>query len=124
MPNKHDGRETRNNRPAPAAPSISPELDAEGSETRKDPSAADMLKAALMALLSDDTGWLRAVPADGGDTIYLKWKWTSGKLSNRYVMAVGEVQEMGHLFMVLLAKKFDAEVGTGRTTPDKWHDAQ
>lgn len=66
-------------------------------------------------------GWFRLVPASDGKTVYLKWKWTAGKLQNRYVMTVGQPHELGELLGLLVEKVRAAEAGTGVSSLDKYY---
>lgn len=72
-------------------------------------------------MLTDDTGWMRISPAEGGKLVYLKWKWTAGPLSNRYVMAVGAPNEWPLLLDLLEEKKRAAEEGRGPSAADHYH---
>ena len=63
--------------------------------------------ATLSYLLMRDDGWLRLVPAADGKTLYLKWKFSRGKWSGHYVMAVVEVWQWDY-GLSLLADKLEA----------------
>lgn len=76
----------------------------------------------LCALLTSDTGWLRVVPSEGGKTVYCKWKWTSGRLCNRYVMTVGPVEDVFDLLELLGRKREDAEQGIGPSSLDRYYN--
>lgn len=76
----------------------------------------------LLPFLTRDDGWLRAVPADAGRTVYLKWKWVAGHLCNRYVMVVGPMEEYEHLLDVLAQKMFLADAGRGPSSLDRFHN--
>lgn len=82
-----------------------------------EPSRTDV----LLGLLSSDDGWLRVVPADSGRTVYCKWKWTSGRLANRYVMTVGPVEQVFDLLEVLGRKREAAEAGKGPSAKDRYY---
>jgi len=63
--------------------------------------------ATLSYLLMREDGWLRLVPAADGKTLYIKWKFSRGKWSGRYVMAVVEVWQWDY-GLTLLADKLEA----------------
>lgn len=101
---------------------------AAAEEVSVSPSPAAPARSALSALLStlleDDTGWLRMVPDGGSKAVYLKWKWTAGKLAGRYVMAVGDVWQLEYLLALLADKRDAAMTGTGHSTKDRPYDGE
>lgn len=90
MPRKkvHPLEESHN--PAVSAAAVADDLPAspDGSTwayavgTARDHSAL----GALQALLVRDDGWLRIVPHEHGTIVYAKWKFTSRRWPNHYVM--------------------------------------
>lgn len=74
---------------------------------------------ALLPLLTRDDGWLRVSPADDGETVYFKWKWTRGPYANHYVMTVHPHHEADQA-LAGLARKVDS-VDRGKKRPVKDH---
>lgn len=77
-----------------------------------------------MALSTHPHGWMRWTSDGEGKTLYLKFKWTSGKLRNRYVMAVIQWWQIKYGVSLLYHKVNEAEQKNGKgSAEDKYYSA-
>jgi hypothetical protein len=66
---------------------------------------------ALDYLAQRDDGWLRLIPSRDGHPVYCKWKFTSGRYANHYVMALGQWWQMDYILAMLIHKIEEVDVG-------------
>lgn len=79
--------------------------------------------ADVSELLQRDDGWLRIVPDSDGKTVWWKWKFTRGKWSGFYVMAVGRQDQHAEAIAVMLHKLGKVDDGEDRPIQDRYYDA-
>lgn len=66
---------------------------------------------ALKELLRRDDGWLRIVPHETGSIVFAKWKFTSRKWPNHYVMYRSEDMDIAGMLWGLLRKVEAVDAG-------------
>jgi hypothetical protein len=74
--------------------------------------------APLLLLVSRDDGWLRIVPERDSSTVYLKWKFTRGQHTGKYVMAVVQQWTLGYGLRLLVEKLEAVDEGHFKPTLD------
>lgn len=72
----------------------------------------------LTSLLLRNDGWLRCCPDGDSTLVFLKWKFTSGKWSNHYVMVVVYYWQLDYGLSLLRDKILAVEEGAHRPTRD------
>lgn len=72
----------------------------------------------LAHLLDRGDGWVRATSDTDGKTVYLKYKWKSGKWRNHYVMVVCVVDQLSWGLALLETKVSRVSGGEMRPTHD------
>lgn len=101
------------NDPLAALPAPSPHRPADNS--------ANALQQALQWLVMRHGGWLRVIPAPDENAVWLKWKFTSSKWPNHYVMV--KCQSWQIAFGVLELQRKIREVDDGERAPTLDHPA-
>lgn len=76
---------------------------------------------ALYTLMAGHTGWIRIVPQDDGKTVFLKWKWLSRELANKYVMYVCKDYDYTMALRGLLLKVLAVERGLMKPVEDSYY---
>lgn len=64
-------------------------------------------------------GWLRLIPDRDNDAVWLKWKFTSRKWPNHYVMVKGHSWQMAFILLELQRKVQEVELGERNPTLDR-----
>lgn len=77
----------------------------------------------LTGILSRADGWLRIVPGSDAKLIYVKWKYTLGRHSGTYVMAVSALWRFDEAIRTLIRKLEEVDAGTRRPTVDRAYDS-
>lgn len=81
----------------------------------------DMVRTLMLEILSGCDGWLRAVPSEDGAT-YWKWKFTSARWPNHYVMYVQyPFEPMVHALYGLADKVAAVRSGEEKPVKDRYH---
>lgn len=75
-------------------------------------------RTALLSLCTRGDGWLRIVPQDDGNVIYAKYKFTSARYPNHYVMYREEGLDFCTMFWGLLRKVEAVDAGLLKPTYD------
>jgi len=78
--------------------------------------------ADVAELLIRTDGWLRVVPDGDGKTVWWKWKFTRGRWSGYYVMAVGRVDQHAEAIAVMLHKLDKVDTGQDRPIQDRYFE--
>lgn len=76
----------------------------------------------IALLLSDDEGWLRAVPQDLGNRVFFKWKFSRGEHAGSYVMWVCDDGDLHSALKGLYTKRQMVYEGLLKPTPDHPYD--
>ncbi len=77
---------------------------------------------ALSYLLNRGDGWLRMTAPLDGKSVYLKYKYTSGKHRGCYVMAVATFDQLAWAACLLAHKTRQADTGEVLPSPDTFYD--
>lgn len=85
-------------------------------------SAGDRALEAFTALLLRVDGWLRIVSHDDGKTVYFKFKFTSDRWPNHYVMYVEREYCYACGLIGLLAKVHAVDAGHLKPVEDHFYD--
>ena len=72
----------------------------------------------LLSLVTREDGWLRIVPGRDTEQVYIKWKFTHGRWTRHYVMAVVQYWQMGYGLSLLVDKLDAVDEGTLKPTLD------
>lgn len=79
--------------------------------------------AALQALCVRNDGWLRIVPHDDGSVVFAKWKFTSSRWPNHYVMWRCDDEDYSAMLHGLLAKIEAVDRGDEKPVYDTYYGA-
>lgn len=82
--------------------------------------AKTIAEVALWFALRDD-GYLRQIPDGEHEEVFLKWKFTSGKHPNHYVMAKCTVDQLGMGYWLLRRKVQEVDIGARKPTIDRYY---
>jgi len=76
----------------------------------------------LMMLLGRGDGWMRWTATRDQKTIYMKYKFTSYRFPNHYVLVSGPIHDIALLVSILLRKCERVDDGSLLPTPDRPYD--
>lgn len=77
------------------------------------------LQQALFHLSHRDDGWLRVVPDEDNQTLWLKWKFTRGRWEKHYVMAKVQLERIEEGLQLLVHKLHMIDLGDKKPSVDR-----
>lgn len=79
------------------------------------------LQQALFHLTHRGDGWLRVVPDDERQTLWLKWKFTRGKWERHYVIAKVQLERAEEGLQLLVHKLHMVDLGDKKPAVDRMY---
>lgn len=110
---------TVGSKPAPAAAADPYQALPNPSPHRPADNALEALNSALAWFCGRTDGWLRMVPDRDSDAVWLKWKFTSARWPNHYVMVRAQSWQMPFAFLELKRKVVEVDQGERAPTLDR-----
>lgn len=80
------------------------------------------LQQALFHLTHRGDGWLRVIPDEDKQTLWLKWKFTRGSWDQHYVMAKVQLERVEEGLQLLVHKLHMVDLGDKKPSKDTLHE--